>query len=300
MMLPFSIVFAVCGFVCSNSVLFNFFLGFTAVKVMRYLSVIGFVINIDTLMQMIPKMLADQQYILTYRFSQDHLELLFNSIRASGSWSNNPTAGQFQAIFRRLMARCGVKPVQSGNVTEKDATVNLCAQHFAKVSLHAAEMSSADAAEELPSPFVNIAGLVCDHSYLPTRFGSLVDNALVYIAGFVVLRILSRLSCDVCRESLVSEATKSSFSENYHLLTLKNNGGLVIPSNGTVQVVRTAERAIRHSSGCIPRESVVTHFVIEEIGTKDVFLLREHIEETQFGIENHQSLLITYIVCQCF
>ena len=50
----------------------------------RYLSVIGFVVNIDTLMLMIPELLQDQRYALTYRFSQDHLELLFNSIRASG------------------------------------------------------------------------------------------------------------------------------------------------------------------------------------------------------------------------
>lgn len=50
----------------------------------RYLSVIGFVINIDTLMLMIPELLQVQRYVLTYRFSQDHLELLFNSIRASG------------------------------------------------------------------------------------------------------------------------------------------------------------------------------------------------------------------------
>ena len=50
----------------------------------RYLSVMGFVINIDTLMRMIPQLLEEQQYVLTYRFSQDHLELLFNSIRASG------------------------------------------------------------------------------------------------------------------------------------------------------------------------------------------------------------------------
>lgn len=36
----------------------------------RYLSVIGFVINIDTLMLMIPELLQVQQYVLTYRFSQ--------------------------------------------------------------------------------------------------------------------------------------------------------------------------------------------------------------------------------------
>ena len=48
----------------------------------------GFVINIDTLMSMVPVLLEGQRYVLTYRFSQDHLELLFNSIRASGRFQN--------------------------------------------------------------------------------------------------------------------------------------------------------------------------------------------------------------------
>lgn len=49
----------------------------------RYLSVIGFVINMDTLL-MIPDLLQVQRYVCAYRFSQDHLELFFNSVRASG------------------------------------------------------------------------------------------------------------------------------------------------------------------------------------------------------------------------
>ncbi|CAL8310518.1 unnamed protein product [Boreogadus saida] len=65
------------------------------------------------------------------------------------------------------------------------------------VSLSAVEMSSAETAEEHPSPFANISALVSDHSYLPTRFGGLVENALVYIAGFVVRQILRKLSCAV-------------------------------------------------------------------------------------------------------
>ncbi|RXN37050.1 cytoplasmic tRNA 2-thiolation 1 [Labeo rohita] len=99
-------------------------------------------------------------------------------------------------------------------------------------------MSSAETAEEHPSPFTNISALVCDHSYLPTRFGGLVENALVYIAGFVVRQVLRKLSCDACRVSRVSDAVPSSFDKSYHLLTLKNNGSLVIPSQGTVKAIR--------------------------------------------------------------
>ncbi|XP_035990433.1 uncharacterized protein LOC118562271 [Fundulus heteroclitus] len=238
-------------------------------------------------MLMVPELLQIQQYVLTYRFSQDHLELLFNSVRASGGWNNNPSASQFQSIFRRLMVRCGVSPSDTGNVAPQDNTV----------SLSAVEMSSAETAEDHPSPFVNILAVVCDHSYLPTKFGGLVENALVYRAGFVVRQILRQLGCDVCRASLIREAVPSSVDESYHLLTLKNNGGLVIPSQGTVKVLRAAERVIRRASTKQPpKVSTVTHIVREEIGTEDVFLLGQHIEDTQFGIDNHHSNLLSLVV----
>ncbi|KAL0962702.1 hypothetical protein UPYG_G00344240 [Umbra pygmaea] len=127
-------------------------------------------------------------------------------------------------------------------------------------------MSSAETVEEYPSQFAEISALICDHSYLPTRFGGLVENALVYIAGFVVRQLLRKLSCDVCRESLVRDAVPSSFDKSYHLLALKNNGGLVIPSQGTMKVLRAAERVIRQASTMqAPKVSTVTHIVREEI-----------------------------------
>ncbi|KAL2096888.1 hypothetical protein ACEWY4_006095 [Coilia grayii] len=236
-------------------------------------------------MVMIPELLQVQRYVLTYRFSQDHLELLFNSIRASGGWNNNPSACQFQAIFRRLMVRCGVTPSETGNVAPQDNTVSLSAMEIWRT------------AEQHPSPFAEISAVVCDHSYLPTRFGSLVENAVVYIAGFVVRQILRKLCCDVCHASLVRDAVPSSFDESYHLLVLKNNGGLVIPSEGTVKVIRAAEGVIRRASvKQPPNVSMVTHIVREEIETEDVFLLGQHIEETQFGFDNHHSNLLSLVV----
>ena len=204
-----------------------------------------------------------------------------------GGWNNNPSAGQFQGIFRRLMVRCGVTPSTSGNVAPQDETV----------SLSAVEMSSPSETEELEVPFVNVSALIGDHSYLPTRFGGLVENALVYIAGFVVRQVLRKLSCGACRASLVTDAARASFDESYHLLTLKNKGGLMIPSEGTVKVVRSAERFIRQrASGQAVSVSVIQQFVRADIWTDDVFLLKEHIQDTQFGIENHHFALLSLVV----
>lgn len=192
-------------------------------------------------------------------------------------WNSNPSAGQFQGIFLRASISWSVA-----------------------VSLSAVEMSSAlpaEETEELPSTFVNISAIACDHRYLPTRFVGLVDNALVYISGFVVRQILRKLSCDVCRASLVTDAVSASFDQSYHLLTLKNKGGLMIPSEGTVKVVRSAEQFIRQSSsGQAVRVSLIDLFVQAEIGSEDVFFLGEHIQETQFGIDNHHFVLLSLVV----
>ena len=71
----------------------------------------------------------------------------------------------------------------------------------------------------------------------------------------------------------------------------------MIPSEGTVKVVRTAERFIRQSpSGQAVKVPLIQHFVRAEIGSEDVFRLGEHIDDTQFGIDNHHYLLMQHVV----
>lgn len=92
-----------------------------------------------------------------------------------------------------------------------------------------------------------------------------MENALIYISG-------QTLSCEVCHPSLVTAAVPSSFNQSYHLLQLKNNSGLMIPSEGTVKLVRAAERVIRQNSAEQGVSmSFVNHFVWAEIGLEDVF-----------------------------
>ncbi|XP_062239277.1 uncharacterized protein LOC133974007 [Platichthys flesus] len=159
--------------------------------------------------------------------------------------------------------------------------------------------------EDLPSPFADIPALVHDHSYLPIRFDGLVDNALVYISGLGVRRALKKLSCDVCRASLVTEAASAIKDQSYHLLSLRNNGGLVIPSEGTVKVVRAAEWVIRQASSSFGRSRPiklleVMYIVRKRIGSEDVFVLGEHIVDTQYGIDSHHQTLLTLVVSVFF
>ena len=61
-------------------------------------------------------------YVLTYRFSQDQIEMYFSKIRSRLGWNNNPTALQFKWALRTLLQKNLITAPTTGNctnVTEK-------------------------------------------------------------------------------------------------------------------------------------------------------------------------------------
>jgi hypothetical protein len=86
-------------------------------------------------------------------------------------------------------------------------------------------------------------------------------------------------------------------ASSYHLLELKNKGGLVVPSEGIVRVVQCAEKGLRALSAqkpglltCDLRD--LSRYVRSAIGFADVFSLGEHIAKAQ----DHHFQLINQIV----
>lgn len=123
---------------------------------------------------------------------------------------------------------------------------------------------------------------------------------LTQISGFVVRQALKKLPCD-----LMTDAASAIKNRSYQLLSLKNNGGLVIPSEGTVRVFRAAEWVICQASTSFRRPRPIKllegmYIVQKRIGSEDVFVLGEHIDDTQFGIDNHHHSLITLVVSLFF
>lgn len=109
-----------------------------------------------------------------------------------------------------------------------------------------------------------------------------------------------KLSCDVCRASPLTDAASVSKDTSYHLLTLRSNGGLVIPSEGLVRVVRATEWVIHQASADSRRSQPIKllevfYFVWKRIGSEDEFLLGEHISDTQYGTDSHHHTLLTLV-----
>ncbi|XP_017291504.1 uncharacterized protein LOC108247691 [Kryptolebias marmoratus] len=204
-----------------------------------------------------------------------------------GGFNNNPSCLQFMAIFRKLIVHSGLLPSARGNVVIMDSTQCL------KLS----EVGHREAAE---SPF-NDNNL--DHTYctwISTKHVMFVSNIVTYIAGFVVRWIMSAVCCDVCKASLVSAAIQPCY-ELYQLLELKNEGGLVTPSQGVVYILTAAEKGIRLFMSTASAKNIcsvhkVTMYVKNECGDIDPLCLGEHITESQYGIDNHYFDIIKVLV----
>lgn len=64
----------------------------------------------------------DLDFLLTYKLSQDHLEMFFLAIRSRGGFNNNPTALQFESAFKRLLVHTEVMTSSGANCVALDLT----------------------------------------------------------------------------------------------------------------------------------------------------------------------------------
>lgn len=72
---------------------------------------LGFIVNMTNLKSMFYEYIETGylQYILTYKLSQDHLEIFFPCIRSMGGYNNNPNYMQFSSSYKRLLHHNEVK-----------------------------------------------------------------------------------------------------------------------------------------------------------------------------------------------
>ena len=247
------------------------------------------------------------RYLLTYKLSQDHLELFFAAVRQRGGWNNNPTSGQFVAAYKRLLVRHQTVRVERGNCDALDATTVLhCSSSKVKKSVNfdAADMSSIRTGE------LDVQGetspVSLEGSELPFKeLSAVVDNAVTYIAGYVVRMACKKVLCTDCRVAL--EATDTPTRAQYSLLLRKNCGGLKKPSEGVVTVCNVAEKVLRSASASSPdgipsgtaMRTIISGGVIEKARERGAFsALDDHMLDTEPG-DNHIYRLIR-VVAQCY
>lgn len=94
----------------------------------RKTCIIGFIASFRSVLNIFQELVEKSgvpcRYLLTYKLSQDHLELFFSSVRARGGFNNNPTATQLKAAYKRLLVKHQVSTA-TGNCIIGDGTTIL-------------------------------------------------------------------------------------------------------------------------------------------------------------------------------
>lgn len=260
----------------------------------RRMCILGFVISIDSLLLLGRDLLLGSnpplKYLLTYKLSQDHLELFFSAVRRYGGWNNNPSSYQFSSAYRALLSHAGVS-FSAGvntNCVPQDTTSILNVQR-------------ATASEQ--TPVLTFKEALCDHTYAPAvnRLSPFVDGILDYIAGWLVRKVLNVVNCADCATALVKSPEAPSLGG---LLELKDNGGLFMPSVDVIKFVRHCEVVLRSTvdvkhvrSG--QWEGLVTNKMLSSLPSGLFSHLADHFSSTAKGIDTHYSILVK-LLCDQF
>ena len=123
---------------------------------------------------------APCRYLLTYKLSQDHLELFFSAIRSRGGHNNNPNVRQFRGAYKRLLVRHQVKK-GTGNCLLRDNTTIL---DSTPASMNIARRVDVESVEVLVPEDDTL-------SHLPDvdSLSEYKEAAIAYIAGFIVKKM---------------------------------------------------------------------------------------------------------------
>ncbi|GFO49242.1 THAP domain-containing protein 9 [Plakobranchus ocellatus] len=78
---------------------------------------LGFIITAQSTLNLVADLLSKEsyRYLLTYKFSQDQVEMFFSRIRQQSGWNNNPTSEQFRSSLKSLIMSSTITPSRHGN-----------------------------------------------------------------------------------------------------------------------------------------------------------------------------------------
>ena len=214
--------------------------------------VIGFVATIKSTLELATYLLKREdnpfKYLLTYKFSQDHIELLFSCIRSKGGWNNNPNVLQLKYAFRKLLLRNRITASQNANcqVFEQNTIIPV----FKNSTFSAERAQQVCEIQSEPEIATILNQIDCMQH---TEF---IENILYYISGFIVAKMIKDINCQFCKQCLLGTLDRNRPDHIYCLgydevngpaafTSFINNGGLTIPSVSTFRIVKCAEKVFK-------------------------------------------------------
>jgi hypothetical protein len=206
----------------------------------RKTAFIGFLTNIHSLQFLYKSLVVNghMKYLLTYKLSQDHLELYFSALRCRMGGNNNPSSREFKAAYKRLLLHQEIRG-QHGNCMVQDDTslLSFCNSQKCNQTQTLSDFS-------LQKKF-GLAYDQTDHDYAHIScfpvLSEFQSSILEYICGYVVRMASKLLHCMICLDAIHEHNT----GYGYGLVLFKDRGGLIHVSPSVRVVCEVTEQAIQ-------------------------------------------------------
>ena len=161
----------------------------------------GFAISLHSMADICQHLLkhpvAPFGHILTYRFSQDHLEFLFNKVWHRCGWISIPDVLQFQYILCTILLHNSIEPSKTRNFTPFIEIFQSSLIDFRREP----KEDSSSIIEETDVDIMEAEQMaILLNEETPNI---LLDNMLCYIAGFIIKHLMKILSCTNCHEEML-------------------------------------------------------------------------------------------------
>ena len=248
------------------------------------------------------------KYLLTYKLSQDHLELYFAAVRSSFGCNNNPTARQFVAAYKRLLVRHEIKAVGGNCIPVDDTTIlhvtsDLITKRDGQLDiLDMSVVRQYDLNLDIPTDVEHDYSSLYNYGHL----SAYKEYVIPYISGFVVKMVRKRIKCPVCLSALTLQS--DDIFDNFMFISFKNKGGLIKPSDSVVRICESTElfiqRILNCNDGALPQHSnnfvsTLTLSVVTELTEKNIFLdLNDHMLEST--VQSNHVYTLMKCITQCF
>ena len=213
-------------------------------------AVVGFCLTIDSVCLLAIDLLNNSNFsfFLTYKISQDHIELLFSKIRRRGGWCNNPTVSHFTAAIRALLLSNAVRASINANVRESDEEQEITLD-FRRSRRLLSDTYPAPVRLDTDSEQQVSVDLLSERL---SRLNDLPDtdwraNVLYYTAGYVAKRVAKKIACHECSTALFYREgdDDAGLLPCASFLLRRHRGGLHLPSIGCFKLVEAAEQSFR-------------------------------------------------------
>jgi len=221
---------------------------------------VGLVVCMRSALDIYDRLVVEEsvlEYLLTYKLSQDHLEMFFGRIRRGNGCNTNPTCRIFMASYKRLVVFNEIKSGENSNVTDQFDYKILTTTRKSKSDSNSDIdvdmqdirddlLQDIDSQEEYTTFFVDSSyaiQLMLDHGYASFTSSDLSRSAIAeHLSGYVAFQLKFSTKCEECRDALLGSA---SDMERYSYSAHISKGFLTVPSPCLVRICKMTENLFR-------------------------------------------------------